>query len=258
MISIAFVYAETFDVGQKLVKDSFLTPINLQTEVEDRILSDFIFPLSFDQKDLIKIVDQNNKEEQKKQSGWSYVVKKGETLWQISKKFKVSLNELLEINNLSEKSIIKAGDKIIIPGVKPQTIFALERPKNLAGKFVSALKEVSNIVIPVSGFNWGQKHGENATDIAADCGQEVYAANSGIVVESSDGWNGGYGNYIIIKHNNAIYSLYGHLSLRLVQVGEKVRKGELIGYVGNTGYTIGQTGCHLHFEIRGGENPLLK
>jgi murein DD-endopeptidase MepM/ murein hydrolase activator NlpD len=86
----------------------------------------------------------------------------------------------------------------------------------------------------------------------------VYAANSGTVVESSDGWNGGYGNYIIIKHSNGSYSLYGHLSLRLVSIGDTVDKGELIGYVGNTGYTVGPTGCHLHFEIRGASNPLLK
>jgi murein DD-endopeptidase MepM/ murein hydrolase activator NlpD len=46
--------------------------------------------------------------------------------------------------------------------------------------------------------------------------------------------------------------------LRLVEVGNEVEKGELIGYVGNTGYTLGPTGCHLHFEVRGGQNPLLK
>jgi murein DD-endopeptidase MepM/ murein hydrolase activator NlpD len=39
---------------------------------------------------------------------------------------------------------------------------------------------------------------------------------------------------------------------------DEVEKGELIGYVGNTGYTLGPTGCHLHFEVRGGQNPLLK
>ncbi len=248
------VNGEDFDVNLRLNKDAFLKLSNFQTE--NRVLEDFIFPLSIDQNDVENFISK--KEEQKKKLGWSYTIKKGETLWEISKKFKIPLKDLLAINSFSENSIIKAGDKIVIPGVKPQGVIVTEKPKELVGKFVSALKEVGNIVIPVSGFNWGHNHGDNGTDIAAQCGQEVYAANSGIVIESRDGWNGGYGNYIIIKHSNGIYSLYGHLSLRLVQIGEKVNKGELIGYVGNTGYTLGPTGCHLHFEIRGGANPLLR
>jgi murein DD-endopeptidase MepM/ murein hydrolase activator NlpD len=224
----------------------------------DNLPSDFIFPLSLD-KDSLKqmIIEKENEKEKKKNSGWQYVVEKGESLWQISKKFKVSLSDLLYYNDLTENSVIKVGDKLAIPGVKPQATVALQ-VKKYAGKFVSALSEIAGFAIPTSGFNWGQKHSINGTDISAPCGSEVYSANSGVVVESSDGWNSGYGNYIIIKHQNGSYSLYGHLSLRLVESGDEVEKGELIGYVGNTGYTIGPTGCHLHFEIRGASNPLLK
>jgi murein DD-endopeptidase MepM/ murein hydrolase activator NlpD len=220
----------------------------------DNLYSDFVFPLSLDQDSLKQMMTEK---ENKKNSGWHYVVKKGESLWQISKKFQVPLSDLLYYNDLTENSVIKAGDKLVIPGVKPQATVALQ-VKKYAGKFVSALSEIAGFVIPTSGFNWGQKHSINGTDISTPCGSEVYSANSGVVVESSDGWNSGYGNYIIIKHQNGIYSLYGHLSLRLVEIGDEVEKGELIGYVGNTGYTIGPTGCHLHFEIRGASNPLLK
>jgi murein DD-endopeptidase MepM/ murein hydrolase activator NlpD len=216
--------------------------------------SDFLFPLSFDQETLKKMIDEKEK---KKIAGWKYEIKKGETLWDISKKFKVPLKDLLYYNDLSENSIIKAGDKIVIPGVKPQAIIA-GPVKQFAGKFVSALKEIGNFIIPASGFNWGKKHSFNGSDISAPCSSEVYAANSGVVVESSDGWNNGYGNYIIIRHQNGSYTLYGHLSLRLVEIGDEVAKGQLIGYVGNTGHTIGQTGCHLHFEVRGAPNPLLR
>ncbi|GIW68036.1 MAG: hypothetical protein KatS3mg096_904 [Candidatus Parcubacteria bacterium] len=250
---INFSLAKEIDFSLVDNQDNFLV-INSQESFYKQAPADFIFPLSLNQEDLKKMIES---QEIKKSTGWNYIVKKGETLWQISKKFKVSLNDLLYYNNLSENSIIKAGDKIVIPGVKPQAVITTQ-VKKFAGKFVSALKEIGDVLVPVSGFNWGHKHGVNGTDIAAPCGSEVYASNSGLVVESSDGWNSGYGNYIIIKHQNGSYSLYGHLSLRVVEVGDEVEKGELIGYVGNTGYTLGPTGCHLHFEIRGASNPLLK
>jgi murein DD-endopeptidase MepM/ murein hydrolase activator NlpD len=257
-----FSLADNLDFSNVDLSDNFLTVKEKASSTN--LPEDFIFPLSLDIAAFKEVsADKNEKldknEKKKNVNSWQYVVKKGESLWQISKKFKISLNELLTANDLNDKSIVKAGDKIVIPGVKPQANIGVQNlAKEYAGKFVSALKEVSGIVIPTTGFNWGVKHNGNGTDIAAPCSSEVYAANSGTVVESSDGWNGGYGNYIIIKHSNGSYSLYGHLSLRLVSIGDTVDKGELIGYVGNTGYTVGPTGCHLHFEIRGASNPLLK
>jgi murein DD-endopeptidase MepM/ murein hydrolase activator NlpD len=257
-----FSLADNLDFSNVDLSDNFLTVKEKASSTN--LPEDFIFPLSLDIAAFKEVsADKNEKldknEKKKNVNSWQYVVKKGESLWQISKKFKISLNELLTANDLNDKSIVKAGDKIVIPGVKPQANIGVQNlAKEYAGKFVSALKEVSGIVIPTTGFNWGVKHNGNGTDIAAPCSSEVYAANSGTVVESSDGWNSGYGNYIIIKHSNGSYSLYGHLSLRLVSIGDIVDKGELIGYVGNTGYTVGPTGCHLHFEIRGASNPLLK
>lgn len=257
-----FSLADNLDFSNVDLSDNFLTVKEKASSTN--LPEDFIFPLSLDIAAFKEVsADKNEKldknEKKKNVNSWQYVVKKGESLWQISKKFKISLNELLIANDLNDKSIVKAGDKIVIPGVKPQANIGVQNlAKEYAGKFVSALKEVSGIVIPTTGFNWGVKHNGNGTDIAAPCSSEVYAANSGTVVESSDGWNSGYGNYIIIKHSNGSYSLYGHLSLRLVSIGDIVDKGELIGYVGNTGYTVGPTGCHLHFEIRGASNPLLK
>lgn len=247
-----FVLAQEIDFSVADVKDNFITfdEQKLITDLPD----DFIAPIALDKNYLKQVIEEKNK---KKESAWQYVVQKGETLWDISKKFKVSLTDLLYYNDLSEKSVIRPGDKLVIPGVKPQASINLY-VKKYAGKFVLALKEIADIVIPTSGFNWGQKHAVNGTDISAPCGSEVYAANSGIVVESRDGWNNGYGNYIIIKHYNGSYSLYGHLNLRVVEIGEEVKKGQLIGYVGNTGYVIGKNGCHLHFEIRGAANPLLQ
>jgi len=83
-------------------------------------------------------------------------------------------------------------------------------------------------------------------DIAASYGTAIWAANSGTVVTSSDGWNGGYGNYIVINHGNGTQTLYAHMSSRAVSVGQTVTKGQVIGYVGSTGAS---TGAHIHFEV---------
>lgn len=82
-------------------------------------------------------------------------------------------------------------------------------------------------------------------DINAPSGANIVAVNSGKVILA--GWNGGYGNCIIIDHGDGIATLYGHQSKLLVSVGDKVNKGDTIGKVGSTGLS---TGPHLHFEVR--------
>lgn len=246
------VKAESVDYSVSENNNNFLPAVFLKT-AEIFLSDDFIIPISTYNKEEI---EKNVLRSEKK--SWTYVVKKGDTIWQVSKKFNISLKEILTFNNLKENSVIKEGDKLFIPGIKPKVNVGTAMVKEFAGKYVSALKEIGDLVIPVSGFNWGYKHSLNGTDIAAPCGNEVFAADSGIVVVSSDGWNSGYGNYIILRHYDSSYTLYGHLQMRLVEIGEKVEKGDLIGYVGNSGYTLGPTGCHLHFEIRGKNNPLLR
>lgn len=88
-------------------------------------------------------------------------------------------------------------------------------------------------------------------DIGGAQGQEIWAAHDGIIQLA--GWNGGYGNAIVIAHGDSTTTLYGHMSGFAVSAGEYVQPGQLIGYVGSTGLS---TGPHLHFEVRIGGIPV--
>ena len=81
-------------------------------------------------------------------------------------------------------------------------------------------------------------------DIAVDFGAPVYATAAGTVEQA--GWNGGYGRYVRIKHGNGYETAYGHMSGIAVSAGQQVIKGEIIGFVGSSGYS---TGPHLHYEV---------
>lgn len=81
-------------------------------------------------------------------------------------------------------------------------------------------------------------------DIAIDYGAPVYASGAGYVQQA--GWYGGYGRYVRLNHDFGYVTAYGHMSSIVVSAGQYVKKGEIIGYVGSSGYS---TGPHLHFEV---------
>ncbi|WP_321300158.1 M23 family metallopeptidase [Marinifilum fragile] len=90
-------------------------------------------------------------------------------------------------------------------------------------------------------YRW-RFHG--GVDMACPKGTDIHIPADGVIVKS--GWNGGYGNYIKVKHGNGYETIYGHLSKVSVKKGQKVNKGDVIGKVGSTGRS---TGPHLHYEI---------
>jgi murein DD-endopeptidase MepM/ murein hydrolase activator NlpD len=93
------------------------------------------------------------------------------------------------------------------------------------------------------GWRWGRMH--EGIDIAAPTGTPIAAAASGTVIYS--GWLGGYGNLVVIDHGGGLSSAYAHQSSIAVGTGQSVVQGQVIGYVGSTGFS---TGAHLHFEVR--------
>jgi murein DD-endopeptidase MepM/ murein hydrolase activator NlpD len=97
----------------------------------------------------------------------------------------------------------------------------------------------------------GYPHFHTGVDLAAAKDTPVVAAASGVIaVVGSDPW--GYGNYVVIAHGGGMTTLYGHLDMALVQPGQQVGAGTLIGLLGSTGNS---TGPHVHFELRLGNVP---
>ena len=103
-----------------------------------------------------------------------------------------------------------------------------------------------------SGFKWRWGKLHSGVDLAADEGTPVYAADNGKVIVAENSGNG-YGNYIILDHQNGYKTLYGHNSQLLVSVGDIVAKGDKIALSGNTGNS---TGPHLHFEVHVGDEKV--
>lgn len=99
-----------------------------------------------------------------------------------------------------------------------------------------------------SGFKYRGRRPHNGVDLGLNAGDTVRCAFDGIVRYSgTPSQTGGYGNLIIVRHDNGLETYYGHLSARLVQVDDPVKAGEIIGLGGSTGHS---TGPHLHFETR--------
>lgn len=199
-------------------------------------------------------------------SGLRYKVQKGDTPASIAKKFKGDANEILQFNNIADDTQLAFGTTIIIPhGEAPSIEAVSQKPKRvvavketLAMPSVPAVADKTEIdgyfMRPImGGIKTQGLHGWNAVDLASSFAAPIFAAAAGqVIVARESGWNGGYGNYIVISHPNGTQTLYAHLSSLRVQSGDTVTQGQVIGAMGQTGEA---TGVHLHFEVRGGVNP---
>ncbi|MCL2076858.1 MAG: M23 family metallopeptidase [Oscillospiraceae bacterium] len=125
------------------------------------------------------------------------------------------------------------------------------RPINYRADFIWAVDERFTLITTYFGYDpWrdGMHYGIDIGNAGINSAN-IYAVKDGIVVRAlNDGdWNGGYGNYLIIEHSDGISTLYAHADSVIVKEGATVRRGDIIAYVGNTGWS---TAPHLHFEAR--------
>lgn len=205
-------------------------------------------------------------------SGLQHTITKGETLSSIAKKYHANANDIALYNGLGTSAFLAVGNTILIPGGEmsmpsrtSRTHYSYRRSR-MRHRIVRApvnpyrggsgpeLRGFFNDPLP-GGIITQTLHGWNAFDIGARRGTPIHAAAGGTVIVSRvGGWNGGYGNYVVIDHGNSTQTLYAHMSRDISRVGEQVSKSQIIGYVGMTGEA---TGPHLHFEVRGAKNPFF-
>jgi murein DD-endopeptidase MepM/ murein hydrolase activator NlpD len=189
-------------------------------------------------------------------SGVRHVVKSGDTLSTIATKYKADMSDILSYNSLPDDAKIKPGDLIVIPGgqISASSALASRPASTVSSSKLTTAVSTGYFARPINGGKRSQGiHGNNGVDIAAPVGTSIMAAASGrVVVSRTGGFNGGYGTYVVISHDNGTQTLYAHMAANNVSVGESVSQGQVIGSIGMTGRT---TGPHIHFEVRGAKNP---
>ena len=189
-------------------------------------------------------------------SGVQHVVKSGDTLQGIAKLHKGDLDEILQYNNLNKDSKLAIGDVVVVPdGEVVTTSSGSTNLSSGVGKISPGVPVYDGYYMRpiIGGVKTQGIHGHNGVDLASAYGANILASATGdVIISRNSGWNGGYGSYIVLKHNNGTQTLYGHLSSALVNAGDHVVQGQVVGRMGRTGKA---TGVHLHFEIRGARNP---
>ncbi|MDB5195135.1 MAG: peptidase family protein [Parcubacteria group bacterium] len=188
-------------------------------------------------------------------TGIEHTVTKGETVASLAKKYGGDPQDIIAINGLADGEGLTIGAKVIIPDGEPAAAPAatVKAKTTTTTKRSVSLPSVGGFSNPLPGGICTQGiHDNNGVDIGAPSGTPIYAAASGSVIIARMGWNGGFGNYVVINHPNGTQTLYGHMSRLGTSEGTSVSKGDLIGYVGTTGKS---TGNHLHFEVHKAANP---
>ena len=188
-------------------------------------------------------------------TGVAHTVKTGDTLQSVAKKYQAESQAILDFpfNDVPDDFKLKIGQVLIVPEGVPETKAAPRsrpQPQYLAqGPSSPTFSAPGGVkfVWPTNGsltqyFAWYHR----GIDIANRAAPGIAASDGGIVVVA--GWpdNQGYGNRVIIDHQNGYKTLYAHLSNIYVSVGQSISRGQIIGQMGSTGRS---TGTHLHLEI---------
>ena len=200
--------------------------------------------------------------------GVYHIVERHQTLYRICKTYGVDIQEVADLNGITDKARILVGQRIFIPGAEKALkveiyIDDVAREQAESEKGKTALKKL-DFAWPVEGkcigfFEEEERKRHQGIDISSPSGTAIKAAGPGWVLYSGNTIRG-YGNLIIVRHSEEWVSIYAHNQVNLVEEGVWVDRGQVIGKVGQTGRA---SGPHLHFEIRKNNKavdplPLLK
>ena len=186
-------------------------------------------------------------------TGVRHTIQKGDTFGKIAQMYDVEIEDITVFNDIDATKLIP-GKKIIIPNgiIKATTsVTSSSGTKSSSSVSVSSSASVSSgyYIRPTTGpitSRFGPRKGSYhyGIDFGTPTGTPIVAAASGTVIKTTCG--SGYGNCLVIQHDNGTQTLYAHASALYVNVGAKVTQGQKIAAVGTTGRS---TGPHLHFEI---------
>lgn len=205
----------------------------------------------------------------------SYSVRRGDTLYAIAFRYDRDYRELARANHLRYPYSLRVGQRINIAGAgsgrrfyqwqsarrRPQSRH-WNRPSQSSPAARPVYTQVRSIQMnsrgqwqwPLSGqviTGFAPESGNKGLDIAGRQGDKVHAAGGGVVAYAGNGLSG-YGNLIIIKHNNQYLTAYGHNARNLVREGQRVRKGQAIAEIGQ----IDRRHWGVHFEFRRSGQPV--
>jgi murein DD-endopeptidase MepM/ murein hydrolase activator NlpD len=197
-------------------------------------------------------------------------VKKGQTLYRIALTYEIPLDQLMAVNKIDDPRELKEGEELLIPGASesravPESDDDTKEPVASSrpspdGASMSQPRRPSNPVRagredgilewPVRGvlyarFGTRGKEPHDGIDLAAPAGTPVKTAAAGTVLFAGE--QKGYGLIVIVEHDKSLMSLYAHNRDLRVTTNQKVRPGQVVATVGDSGKT---SGPHLHFEVR--------
>jgi len=175
-----------------------------------------------------------------------HVVRRGDTLWHIAKRYNISLQDLMAVNHIQDPSHLIVGSRLIIPS---RSYVRSNRPAAFTASQAAAAKG-EGFIWPVRGkiitfFGKTKSKISKGIVISAPRGADIKAAQSGKVIFS--GSYGPLGHTVILQHPDGFSTVYAHNQKNLVKVGQWVRQGQVIATVGTSGHV---THPCLEFEIR--------
>ena len=179
-----------------------------------------------------------------------HVVRPGETLWRIARRFGVSVEELIRVNGIRDVHRVPVGARLLVPApavpgaaVGREAARVRARAEALRAARLSFGWPLRGRLTSPFGTRRGRPH--EGIDVAAPRGTPVRAAEAGRVIHA--GPLGAYGKLVVVDHGGGFATVYAHNRRILVRPGQRVEKGQPLAEVGATGNA---TGPHLHFEVR--------